>query len=66
MEEKIEIVSVPEGKIKDYIDGTFRKDTQEEYVRQNILKRLVNELGYPKDLIQVEIGITKTKTIWFG
>jgi len=59
MKEKIniEIVSVPEGKIKDYIDGTFRKDTQEEYVRQNILKRLVNELGYPKDLIQVEVGI---------
>lgn len=58
-DKNIEIVtiSIPEGKIKDYIDGTFRKDTQEEYVRQNILKRLVNELGYPKELIQVEIGI---------
>jgi type I restriction enzyme M protein len=58
-EKNIEIItiSVPEGKIKDYIDGTFRKDTQEEYVRQNILKRLVNELGYPKELIKVEFGM---------
>ena len=29
-------IAVPDGKIRDYIDGTFRKDTPEEYVRQNI------------------------------
>jgi type I restriction enzyme M protein len=50
-------ITIPEGKIKDYVDGTLRKDTPEEYVRQNILKRLVNELGYPKELIRVELGI---------
>lgn len=48
------LITVPEGKICDYIDNTFRSDTPEEYVRQNIEKRLVNELKYPKDRIKVE------------
>lgn len=45
---------IPEGKIADYIDGTFRNDTPEEYVRQTIEKRLVNEHKYPKDRIEIE------------
>jgi type I restriction enzyme M protein len=49
-----QIVTIPEGKIYDYIDGTFRNDTPEEYVRQNIAKRLVNELKYPRERIAVE------------
>jgi len=48
------LITVPEGKICDYIDNTFRSDTPEEYVRQNIEKRLVNELKYPKNRIKVE------------
>lgn len=48
------IISVPEGKICDYIDGTFRKDTPEEYVRQTIEKRLVNEHRYNPKQIRVE------------
>ena len=40
------IIRVPDGKICDYIDGKFRKDTPEEYVRQTIEKRLVNEHKY--------------------
>ncbi len=52
-----EIVVIPEGKICDYIDGKFRNDTPEEYVRQNIEKRLVNEHRYPKDQIAVEYSI---------
>ena len=28
------IIAIPEGKIRDYIDGIFRQDTPEEYVRQ--------------------------------
>ena len=54
--EKQEIftISVPEGKVRDYIDGVFRNDTPEEYVRQNIEKRLVNEHFYPKNLIKIE------------
>ena len=34
------IITVPDGKICDYIDGKFRNDTPEEYVRQTIEKRL--------------------------
>ncbi|NTW76907.1 MAG: N-6 DNA methylase [Syntrophaceae bacterium] len=48
------VITVPEGKICDYIDNTFRNDTPEEYVRQNIEKRLINELKYPKERIKVE------------
>lgn len=59
-------ITIPEGKICDYIDNKFRNDTPEEYVRQNIEKRLVNELGYPRDLIRVEytlqLGSTKPRT----
>ena len=51
------IITVPEGKIRDYIDGKFRVDTPEEYVRQNIEKRLVNEHAYPKSIIKIEQGI---------
>lgn len=52
-----EIISIPEGKICDYIDGKFRNDTPEEYVRQNIEKRLVNEHKYSKDHIAIEFTI---------
>ncbi|MDY2948132.1 MAG: type I restriction enzyme HsdR N-terminal domain-containing protein, partial [Mannheimia varigena] len=48
-------ITIPEGKIADFITGAFRKDTPEEYVRQNIEKRLVNELKYPKSRIGVEV-----------
>jgi len=51
------IITIPEGKICDYIDGKFRNDTPEEYVRQNIEKRLVNELKYARERIKVEYGI---------
>lgn len=51
------ILTIPEGKIADFITGTFRKDTPEEYVRQNLEKRLVNELKYPKSRIGVEVAL---------
>lgn len=51
------VIAIPEGKIKDYIDGTFRNNTPEEYVRQNIEKRLVNEHEYPSSLIRIEFPI---------
>ena len=28
------VIVIPEGKICDYVDGKFRNDTPEEYVRQ--------------------------------
>lgn len=51
---KAEVIVIPEGKICDYIDGKFRKDTPEEYVRQTIEKRLVNEHKYFPSQISIE------------
>ena len=48
------IIVIPDGKICDYIDGKFRNDTPEEYVRQTIEKRLVNEHKYLPSQIKIE------------
>jgi len=48
------VIVIPEGKICDYIDGKFRNDTPEEYVRQTIEKRLVNEHKYLPGQIKIE------------
>lgn len=48
------VVVIPDGKICDYIDGKFRNDTPEEYVRQTIEKRLVNEHKYLPQQVRVE------------
>ena len=40
------IIKVPDGMVCDYVEGKLRKDTPEEYVRQTIEKRLVNEHKY--------------------
>ncbi len=45
---------IPEGKIKDCIDGQLRNDTPEEYVRQTIEKRLLYEHKYKAANIAVE------------
>ena len=52
-----QVISVPDGYIRDYIDGTFRKDTPEEYVRQTIEKRLINEHKYKREQIKIEFGL---------
>ena len=51
------IISIPEGKLRDYIDGTIRKDTPEEYVRQTVEKRLINEHNNSKDQVKIEYGV---------
>ena len=51
------IISIPEGKLRDYIDGTIRNDTPEEYVRQTVEKRLINEHKYSKEQVKIEYGI---------
>jgi len=51
------IITVPDGKICDYIDGKFRKDTPEEYVRQTIEKRLINEHKYQVSQIKIEFTL---------
>ena len=60
------VIVIPEGKICDYIDGKFRNDTPEEYVRQTIEKRLVNEHKYAPKQIRIEytlqLGSKKPRT----
>lgn len=51
------IVVIPDGKIRDYIDGTIRKETPEEYVRQTVEKRLTIEHKYAKEQIAIEYKI---------
>lgn len=51
------LIVIPEGKLCDYVDQKFRNDTAEEYVRQTIEKRLVNEHKYPRERIRVEYTI---------
>lgn len=51
------IIIIPEGKVRDYVDGTIRNDTPEEYVRQTVEKRLVNEHKYAKERIAVEYPV---------
>lgn len=51
------VIVIPEGKICDYIDGKFRNDTPEEYVRQTIEKRLVNEHKYLPQQIIIEFTL---------
>lgn len=48
------VIVIPDGMICDYIDGKFRKDTPEEYVRQTIEKRLVNEHKYSPTQVKIE------------
>lgn len=51
------VVTIPDGKIRDYVDGTFRNDTAEEYVRQTIERRLIDEHRYPKAQIAIEFTL---------
>jgi type I restriction enzyme M protein len=51
------LATIPDGKICDFIDRKFRQDTPEEYVRQNIERRLVLELGYSPEQIAVEFTV---------
>lgn len=50
-------IVIPEGKVCDYIDGKFRNDTPEEYVRQTIEKRLINEHKYFAKQIRIEYAL---------
>jgi type I restriction enzyme M protein len=58
-------LTIPEGKICDFINGNFRNDTPEEYVCQNLEKRLVNELKYPRERIGVEITLQLGSALGF-
>ncbi|MEB8389448.1 N-6 DNA methylase [Rhodobacteraceae bacterium KMM 6894] len=49
--------AIPENVVVDFIDGTLRKKTPEEYVRQNVERSLVQEYKYSKENISVEQSI---------
>ena len=48
---------VPRGRIRCYITGNLRKDTPEENVRQRWARSLVEEYGYPKADISIEVPV---------
>ena len=48
---------VPPGQIRCYVTGRLRKDTPEEHVRQRWARSLVEEYGYPKSDLGVEVSI---------
>ena len=48
---------IPPGKIKCFITGKLRKDTAEERVRQDVARSLVEEYGYDKSDIGIELPI---------
>lgn len=52
---------VPPGKIRCYITGQLRPDTPEENVRQRWARSLVEEYGYPKSDIGMEVKIEMGK-----
>lgn len=51
------VEAIPEGKVVDFLTGTYVKDTPEEYVRQNIEKALVLQYKFPKTDCQPEYPI---------
>lgn len=50
-------IIVDEGKIKCLITGKMRKETPEEYVRQEYCRILLDVYKYPKEHIDVEYPI---------
>ena len=48
---------VPQGQIVDFIDGKLRRQTPEEYVRQEIEKSLVREYTYDPANMAVEFSV---------
>lgn len=55
-------VEAPEGKILDYITGQWVKETEQEKVRQNFERTLVEEYNYSIPEIQVDLKIK----VWDG
>ena len=49
---------VPPGQIRCYVTGMLRKDTPEEHIRQRWARSLVEEYGYQKSDLGVEVTIS--------
>lgn len=48
---------VPPGKIRCYVTGRLKRDAPEEHVRQRWARSLVEEYGYPKSDLGIEVPI---------
>lgn len=55
-------MEIPDGKIADYLTGNFVKETEQEAVRQNFERTLVEEYQYPA----VEIKVDYKIKVWDG
>lgn len=53
---------VPPGKLRCFITGKLRKDKPEENVRQRWARSLVEEYGYPKEDIGIEVVVRMGRT----
>ncbi len=60
--DKFEEVEIPDGKIADYITGKWVKETEQEQVRQNFERTLVEEYEYKVIDIRVDFSIK----VWDG
>lgn len=47
------VIVIPDGKICDYVDGKFRNDTPEEYVRQTIEKDLLTNTSIHQNRLRL-------------
>lgn len=59
---KKEITEIPEGKIQDYITGSFLKDSEQEQIRQNFERTLVEEYNYSNS----DIGLDEKIKVYDG
>ena len=57
-EDITDIEYAPDGRIVDFLDGVFLEDRAEERVRQQYLRVLHFEYGYPKNVMSREVTIT--------
>lgn len=53
---------VPPGKIRCYVTGQLRNDAPEEHVRQRWARSLIEEYGYPKSDLGIEVKIVMGRT----
>lgn len=51
------MIKIPQGKVIDFIDGTLRRETSEEYVRQEMEKSIIREYLYSPEQIEVEFSL---------
>lgn len=55
-------VEIPDGKIVDYITGNWVKESEQEQVRQNFERTLVEEYNYSQSEIRIDLKIK----VWEG